>query len=87
MLHYQFKPHGVCSRQITFDLEDNVLHNVHFQGGCPGNLEAISRAVEGMTVEQVERLFKGIDCGGKGTSCSDQLATLVRRAYDAQAAG
>jgi len=87
VLHYQFKPHGVCSRQITFDLEDNVLHNVHFQGGCPGNLEAISRAVEGMTVEQVERLFKGIDCGGKGTSCSDQLATLVRRAYDAQAAG
>ena len=84
-MHYQMKPRGVCSRQISFDLDGNVLHNVHFQGGCPANLEAISRAVEGMTVEQIERLFKGIDCGGKGTSCSDQLASLVRRAYDEQA--
>ena len=83
-MHFQMKPRGVCSRQISFDLDGNVLHHVHFQGGCPGNLEAISRAVEGMTVEQVERLFQGIDCGGKGTSCSDQLASLVRRAYDEQ---
>lgn len=84
-MHYQMKPHGVCSRQITFDLDGNVLHNVQFTGGCPGNLKAISRAVEGMTVEQVEHLFRGIDCGGKGTSCSDQLAALVRSAYDEQA--
>ena len=85
-MHYKLAPRGVCARQISFDLEGDVLHNVHFVGGCPGNLEAISRAVEGMTVEQVERLFRGIDCGGKGTSCSDQLAVLVRSAYT-QASG
>lgn len=84
-MHYQMRPRGVCSRQISFDLEGNVLHNVRFLGGCSGNLQGISRAVEGMTVEQVERLFRGIDCGGKGTSCPDQLAALVRQAYNEQA--
>ncbi len=83
-MHYQLTPRGVCSRRISFDLDGNVVHNVQFQGGCPGNLQAIGRAVDGMTVEQIERLFKGIDCAGKGTSCSDQLATLVRRAYEEQ---
>ena len=79
-MHFQMTPRGVCSRRISFDLDGDVLHNVHFQGGCPGNLEAISRAVDGMTVDQVERLFKGIDCGGKGTSCSDQLARCLHEA-------
>lgn len=85
-MHHQLQPQGVCPRKITFDLEDDVLHNVQFHGGCPGNLEAISRAVEGMTVGQVEQLFRGIDCGDKGTSCSDQLAALARRAYEEQCA-
>lgn len=85
-MHHQLKPQGVCPHKITFDLEGNVLHNVQFHGGCPGNLQAISRAVEGMTVERLEQLFRGIDCGGRGTSCSDQLAALVRRTFDAQSA-
>ena len=84
-MHFQLTRKGVCSRRISFDLDGNVLHNVEFQGGCPGNLQALSRVVDGMTVEQIEGLFKGIDCGGRGTSCSDQLATLVRRAYEEQA--
>ena len=79
-----YKTKGTCSSQITFELNGDVVSNVRFTGGCPGNLQAIPRLVEGMTVEQVERLFQGIDCGGKGTSCSDQLASLVRRAYDEQ---
>ena len=54
------------------------------QGGCNGNLQAISRVVEGMTVEQIEGYFKGISCSGRGTSCSDQLATAVRKAKDAE---
>ena len=73
---------GTCSREINFDVEDNKLRNVSFKGGCNGNLQAISRVVEGMTVEQIEGYFKGISCGGKGTSCSDQLATAVRMAYE-----
>lgn len=83
-MHHKFQPHGICPHQITFDLEGDVVRNVHFDGGCSGNLQAISRAVEGMTAQQVEQLFKGIECGSRGTSCSDQLATLVRRALEEQ---
>lgn len=81
-MHYQVKPRGVCPRMISFDLEGNIVHNVEFSGGCPGNLQAISRLVDGMTIEELEKNFIGIDCGGKGTSCSDQLARLIRRTYD-----
>ena len=83
-MQYQYRPRGICPRQITFELDGNVVHNVSFLGGCNGNLKAISRVVDGMTVEQIEGYFKGIDCGGKGTSCSDQLATAVRKALDEQ---
>ena len=55
-----------------------------FTGGCNGNLQAISRVVEGMTVEQIEGYFKGISCNGRGTSCSDQLATAVRKAKESE---
>jgi uncharacterized protein (TIGR03905 family) len=68
--------------QISFDLEGNVVKNVVFTGGCDGNLKAISRVVEGMTVEQIEDFFRGIQCGRKTSSCSDQLAIAVREAYN-----
>lgn len=82
-MKYEYKPRGVCPSRITFELEGDVVHNVSFTGGCNGNLQAISRVVEGMTVEQVERYFKGISCSGKGTSCSDQLARAVRETLEA----
>ena len=82
MQHFDYKPHGVCPMRISFDLEGDTVHNVSFTGGCNGNLQAISRVVEGMTVEQVEGYFRGISCNGKGTSCSDQLAQGVRAALD-----
>lgn len=82
-MQYEVKPRGVCPSRITFELEGDVVRNVSFTGGCNGNLQAISRVVEGMTVEQVESYFRGIDCGGKGTSCSDQLAQAVRSALSA----
>lgn len=82
MKHYNIRPKGVCPVNIGFDLEGNVVRNVSFTGGCNGNLKAISRVVDGMTVEQIEGYFKGIDCGGKGTSCSDQLARAVRAALE-----
>ena len=61
-----------------------VVKNVKFTGGCQGNLQAIPRLVEGMTVEEVERRISGIHCGMKNTSCGDQLAKALREAYDAQ---
>lgn len=81
-MRYSYKTRGTCSQQIDFDLEGDVVRGVTFYGGCHGNLQAISRVVEGMTVEQIEGYFKGIDCGGRGTSCSDQLARGVRAAYE-----
>jgi len=68
------KPHGVCSRSISLDLEDGVVHNAHFMGGCPGNSVGISKLVEGMDAREVVRRLKGVRCGMKSTSCPDQLA-------------
>ncbi len=83
---YRYKTKGVCSREITFDLEDGVLKNVHFDGGCSGNTQGVSRLVEGMPAEEAIRRLEGIRCGFKHTSCPDQLACAVRRALqEAQA--
>ena len=60
MQHFDYKPHGVCPMRISFDLEGDTVHNVSFTGGCNGNLQAISRVVEGMTVDQIEGYFRGI---------------------------
>ena len=68
--------------QISFDLEGNVVRNISFYGGCPGNLTAISKAVDGWTVEKIMETFRGIKCGGKSTSCSDQLSLAVEKAYE-----
>lgn len=82
-MHYVYKTKGTCSQQIEFDIEGDVIHNVTFTGGCNGNLKAVSSLVDGLTVEQIEGKVKGIRCGLKATSCSDQLATAVREAYEA----
>lgn len=81
-MRYSYKTRGTCSTKIEFDLDDNVVRNVVFTNGCNGNLKAISSLVEGLTVEQIEERCKGITCGRKDTSCSDQLARAVREALD-----
>lgn len=81
-MRYELKPQGVCPSLISFDLNGNVVTNVSFTNGCNGNLKAISKVIDGMTVEQIEGYFKGNICGKKNTSCADQLARLVRQAYD-----
>ena len=68
---------------IELELDGNVVHNVKFTGGCHGNLQAVSKLVEGLTVEEVEAKLSGIRCGMKNTSCGDQLSKAVRAAYDA----
>lgn len=82
-MRYSYKTRGVCSMQIDFDINDNVITDVVFFGGCNGNLKAISKLVNGMTVEQIEDYLKGNTCGYKPTSCADQLAIAVRKAYEA----
>lgn len=75
-----YKTKGTCSSQITFELNGDVVSNVRFTGGCPGNLQAIPRLVEGMTVEQVAARCGGIRCGNKPTSCADQLVRALEEA-------
>lgn len=80
----EYKTKGVCANLIRFDLNGNVVTNVSFNGGCNGNLKAVSKLVDGMTVEQIEGYLKGNTCGMRGTSCADQLAQAVRKAYEEQ---
>ncbi|MBR6376910.1 MAG: TIGR03905 family TSCPD domain-containing protein [Oscillospiraceae bacterium] len=81
-MRYSYRTKGVCSSQINFDLEGDVVTNVEFISGCNGNLKAISKLVNGMTVDKIEEVLKGNTCGWKPTSCADQLAIAVRQAYD-----
>ena len=79
---YTYQTHGTCSSKIELELDGNIVKNVKFTGGCPGNLQAIPKLVEGLTVEQVEEKVSGIHCGMKSTSCGDQLARACREAYE-----
>ena len=81
-MKYIYSTNGVCSREIEFEINGNVITNVKFYGGCNGNLKAIAKLVEGMTVEQIEEKLKGNTCGFRNTSCADQLAIAVRKAKE-----
>lgn len=82
-MSYTYKTKGTCSTSIEVSLEGNIVKDVKFTGGCHGNLQAIPRLVEGMTVEEVVSRISGIQCGNKGTSCGDQLSKAVLEAYAA----
>lgn len=82
-MDYTYVTSMVCSREISFHIEGDVITNVRFAGGCNGNLKAVSKLVDGMTVEQIEEKLKGNLCGKRPTSCADQLCIAVREAYDA----
>lgn len=68
---------GICAKEIDFDLNDGIVSNVRFKGGCPGNLQAISVLLEGMPAEEVIQKLQGITCGNKTTSCTDQLTNAL----------
>ena len=82
-MSYLYKTKGTCSSQIEVELEGNIVRRVKFTGGCPGNLQAIPKLVEGMTIEEVESRIAGVRCGMKDTSCGDQLTKALRAAYEA----
>ena len=73
-----YKTQGVCSREIQFEVIDNKVRNVHFVGGCPGNLIGISKLVEGMDVNDAITRLEGVRCGNKQTSCPDQLSKALK---------
>lgn len=79
---YQYKPRGVCSRQIQFDVEDGIVKNVKFVGGCSGNTQGVGILVDGMKVEDVISKLENIDCAGRGTSCPAQLAMALKQTQE-----
>lgn len=81
-MDYTAKTKGTCSREINFTIENGILKNVSFLGGCNGNLKGIGSLVEGMKIEDVIKKLEGIDCGGRGTSCPDQLAKALKNVID-----
>lgn len=82
-MHYTYKTKGTCSTQIDLELDGDVVKHVSFTNGCNGNLKAISKLVQGLTVAEVEEKLKGITCGFRSTSCGDQLAHACREALNA----
>ncbi len=80
-----YKTFGTCSRAINFEVKDGVIQSVEFVGGCDGNTQGLSRLLAGMSVDEAIKRLSGIDCGGKGTSCPDQLARALK-AYKEQTA-
>lgn len=89
MQHIDFRPRGVCSQMIHIDLSDDgrTIEHVSFDGGCSGNLAAISKLVAGRPTEEVAEILKGNPCGPRKTSCADQFSTALLQAMDAIAAG
>lgn len=79
-MRIEFQPQGVCSQIMTVDVEDGIVRKLQVFGGCSGNLQGISRLVEGMPVEDVINRLDGIHCGDKPTSCPDQLARALKAA-------
>lgn len=79
-MKYSYKTRGTCASLINFEINDGILSNVSFAGGCNGNLKAISKLVEGKKAEEIASLLRGNTCGGKPTSCADQLAIAITTA-------
>ncbi len=81
-MDYTYNTYMTCSTQIKFRIEDDVITNIQFIGGCNGNLKAIAKLVNGWTVDKIEEYLRGNTCGPRPTSCADQLAIAVRTAYN-----
>ena len=81
-MEHTYQTSFTCSTRIDFRLDGNVVSDIRFTGGCNGNLKALSKVLDGWTVEQIEAKLRGNTCGRRPTSCADQLAIAVRKAYD-----
>lgn len=78
-MKYTYETAGTCARNIEFELDDDIVKNVRFEGGCQGNAKGVAALTNGMSKNVVIERLKGIDCGGRGTSCPDQLALALEQ--------
>ena len=76
---YEYLPVGVCSMKMTIEVENNIINGVKFLGGCAGNTQGVASLIKGMNIDEAIKRLKGIDCGGRGTSCPDQLAIALEQ--------
>lgn len=76
-MEYRFNPEGVCSSEMIISVENGIIESVKIIGGCPGNSLGVSSLVKGMNIDEAIERLKGINCGGKGTSCPDQLSRAL----------
>ena len=76
-MEYKYTPKGVCSMQMIFEIDNNIIKSLKIIGGCPGNTLGVSRLVVGKSVDEVIEMLKGIPCGTRGTSCPDQVAIAL----------
>ena len=81
-MHITYRPQGVCSQLFEIDVENGIIEKVEVKGGCSGNLQGISRLVVGMKATDAIERMKGISCGGKPTSCPDQLSKALEEALE-----
>lgn len=81
-MNFSFRPKGVCAQNMDIEIEDGKIVSLKVMGGCNGNLQGISRLVEGMEVDDVINRLEGLSCGFKNTSCPDQLAKALRQARE-----
>ena len=83
MKNFSYTPERVCAKKINFSVDDEgKLHDVQFIGGCPGNLLAIGKLVEGKNAKEISNILRGNDCGGRGTSCADQFSIAISNALN-----
>jgi uncharacterized protein (TIGR03905 family) len=81
-MHYQEKLELVCSKEVSFDVNEGAIYNVQFKGGCPGNLKAIGLLINGMPVNEVITKLQGNLCGDRKTSCVDQLTKVLKKIHE-----
>ncbi len=77
-MKYTYTPQGVCSMQMIFDIDGNIIKDLKIIGGCPGNTVGVAQLIKGKTIDEVINSLKGILCGNKGTSCPDQIAKALK---------
>lgn len=80
-MEFTYKPSGVCASEIKFIIENNKIYNIIFTGGCNGNLKAISSLLDGCDAKDIISKLSGNTCGRRPSSCADQLAIAVQKAY------
>lgn len=81
-MNIRYQPQNTCARLINIQLDGDVVTGVQFTGGCSGNAQGVSALVKNRPIVEVVALLSGIDCGGKGTSCPDQLAKALQENID-----